>query len=101
MATAVSRVVLFGGRMLLAHNALLYPFHKWFASRSRDRPRQARGDRRADASRSTAAPSAAGADRVAEAVLGFRDSERGDVSWANRFLADTEQDVGCATRPRS
>ena len=27
---AVSNLVLFGGRMLLAHNETLYPYHKWF-----------------------------------------------------------------------
>jgi hypothetical protein len=28
--TAVSNLILFGGRMILAHNELLYPYHKWF-----------------------------------------------------------------------
>jgi hypothetical protein len=27
---SVSNLVLFGGRMLLAHNEVLYPYHKWF-----------------------------------------------------------------------
>jgi hypothetical protein len=27
---AVSKLILFGGRLLLAHNHLLYPYHKWF-----------------------------------------------------------------------
>ena len=30
VATAVSHLTLFAGRMVLAHNELLYPFHKWF-----------------------------------------------------------------------
>ena len=30
LATAVSKLVLFAGRLILAHNELLYPFHKWF-----------------------------------------------------------------------
>jgi hypothetical protein len=29
-AYATSRVVLYAGRVVLAHNRLLYPFHKWF-----------------------------------------------------------------------
>ncbi len=90
MATAVSRVVLFGGRMLLAHNALLYPFHKWFLRVLETAPEKPEGI--VELMREvTAVPSAAGADRVAAAVLGFRDWQRDDVSWANRFLADTEQ----------
>jgi len=27
---AVSNLVLFGGRLILAHNRILYPYHKWF-----------------------------------------------------------------------
>ncbi|KAM7197443.1 hypothetical protein V8F20_006588 [Naviculisporaceae sp. PSN 640] len=27
---AVSKLVLFGGRLILAHNEMLYPYHKWF-----------------------------------------------------------------------
>ena len=30
LGTAVSRLILFGGRLVLAHNELLYPYHKWF-----------------------------------------------------------------------
>lgn len=28
--TAVSKLILFGGRLILSHNELLYPCHKWF-----------------------------------------------------------------------
>lgn len=28
--TAVSNLILFGGRLVLAHNEILYPYHKWF-----------------------------------------------------------------------
>jgi len=27
---AVSNIVLYGGRALLAYNEMLFPFHKWF-----------------------------------------------------------------------
>lgn len=30
LRTAVSKLSLFGGRLVLAHNQLLYPYHKWF-----------------------------------------------------------------------
>jgi hypothetical protein len=30
LSLAIARVVLFGGRMILAHNERLYPYHKWF-----------------------------------------------------------------------
>ncbi len=30
LGTSVSKFILFSGRLLLAHNELLYPYHKWF-----------------------------------------------------------------------
>jgi hypothetical protein len=30
LGTAVSKLILFGGRLILAHNEMLYPYHKWF-----------------------------------------------------------------------
>lgn len=89
-ATASSRVTLFCGRLLLAHNERLYPFHKWFLRELEAAPDKPEGI--VELMRSvTASPSAAGADAIAETVLGFREWERGGVSWPNRFLHDTEQ----------
>jgi hypothetical protein len=39
--TTVSKLILFGGRMILAHNEMLYPFHKWFIrvlEQAKDKP---------------------------------------------------------------
>jgi hypothetical protein len=30
LGTSVSKFILFSGRLILAHNELLYPYHKWF-----------------------------------------------------------------------
>lgn len=30
LGTAVSKLILFSGRLILAHNEILYPYHKWF-----------------------------------------------------------------------
>jgi predicted nucleotidyltransferase len=30
LGTAISKLVLFGGRLVLTHNELFYPYHKWF-----------------------------------------------------------------------
>ncbi len=38
---AVSKLILFGGRLILAHNEMLYPYHKWFLrvlSEAADKP---------------------------------------------------------------
>lgn len=90
LATSVSRVALFAGRMLLAHNELLYPFHKWFLRVLDGAPRKPEGIV-ALIREVTAAPSAAGAERVADLVLGFHDWPRGAADWPNRFMFDTEQ----------
>ncbi len=41
LGVAVSKLILFGGRLVLAHNHLLYPYHKWFLrqlGRTAERP---------------------------------------------------------------
>jgi len=41
LGTAVSKLILFGGRFILAHNEMLYPYHKWFLKvleRAKDKP---------------------------------------------------------------
>lgn len=41
LRTAISKLSLFGGRLILAHNQLLYPYHKWFLrqlERAPDKP---------------------------------------------------------------
>ena len=30
LGTSVSKLILFGGRLILTHNEMLYPYHKWF-----------------------------------------------------------------------
>ena len=41
LGMAVSKFVLFGGRLILAHNEMLYPYHKWFLKvleRAKEKP---------------------------------------------------------------
>ncbi|KAK4202082.1 hypothetical protein QBC40DRAFT_322290 [Triangularia verruculosa] len=40
---AASKLVLFGGRLILAHNEILYPFHKWFLRVLGDAPEKPEG----------------------------------------------------------
>ncbi len=40
LRTAISKLTLFGGRFILAHNQLLYPYHKWFLRQLARAPRQ-------------------------------------------------------------
>ena len=90
LATAVTRVTLFAGRMLLAHNRVLYPFHKWFLHSLEHAPDKPEGivELIRDA---VSVPSAAKAEQLRDAVLGFRDWNRGEVDWPNHFIHDSEQ----------
>ena len=90
LATATSRVALFGGRMLLAHNRMLYPFHKWFLRSLEQAPDKPEGIVELIRS-AVAAPSAEGAKAICDAVLGYHDWQRGDLDWPNHFIHDTEQ----------
>ena len=89
LGVAVARSVLFGGRMILAHNELLYPYHKWFLrvlERAPDRPAELM-DRIA----------ALHADPCQATLLGFwatlknfRAWEGGDRPWPAQFMLDSE-----------
>jgi predicted nucleotidyltransferase len=90
VTAATSRAVLFAGRLLLAHNATLYPFHKWFL-----RVLEGVDDKPAGIvelmREVSSSPSLAGAEEVTNTVLGFREWELGDVFWANHVVTDSEQ----------
>lgn len=85
----VSELVLFGGRLILAHNRLLYPYHKWFLRRVQDAP-----DKPADLMVLIDAvlntPSKANADRFCEAILNFTEWPAPPEGWPARFMEDTE-----------
>jgi len=91
VSTAVSRVCLFAGRMVLAHNELLFPFHKWFLrvlDGAREKP-----PRMVERIRALAqAPSAAEVTAFVDEVRGFRTWEGDRTRWPARFMRDTELD---------
>ena len=90
LSTAVSRLALFAGRMLLAHNETLYPFHKWFLRVLDQAP--LKPDAVVELIRDlTSNPTAAKAEHLADLVLAFHEWDRGGVDWPNQFMFDTEQ----------
>ena len=69
---SVSEFALFSGRLILAHNRILYPYHKWFMhelERVADRP----DDLVEMLERLLAEPDRAHATAVLASVMGFRD----------------------------
>jgi Nucleotidyltransferase domain len=88
-AVAAPNVVLFAGRLILAHNAVLYPGTKWLVRVLRDVPEQPPG--------LTAAieavierPGTDTVDALVALVAGFRDWGVVDQHWGTRFMLDTE-----------
>jgi hypothetical protein len=89
MMHAVSELVLFGGRMLLAYNQLLYPYHKWFLRRLQDAPQKPAGVMDL-IDQLLHEPSKANADRFCETILNFTAWPAPPEGWPARFLEDTE-----------
>jgi len=88
-ALAAPNLVLFAGRLVLAHNATLYPGYKWLLHVLRDIPEQPAG--------LTAAigavlerPDRASVDALHELVAGLRDWDPDPHGWGSRFMLDTE-----------
>lgn len=87
LSTSVNNLILFGGRMILAENEVLYPYHKWFL-----RVLDGVTDKPADLMTLIDAllvhPQATDIERLFGAVSGFRAWP--SVSWSNQFMADSE-----------
>ncbi|MDR6551877.1 hypothetical protein [Paenibacillus qinlingensis] len=86
---AISDLVLYGGRMILAHNKILYPYHKWFMKtldNASDKPEnlmecifQLLQD-----------PSAANVKAFCECILNFRKWESPPEGWPSAFRVESE-----------
>jgi predicted nucleotidyltransferase len=89
MSLAINKLLLFGGRMILAHNELLYPYHKWFFAvleRAEHKPARLIETMR-ELSRQ---PSYAGATEFYTLINEFRAWETDGVRWPNHFMHDNE-----------
>ncbi len=89
MMHVVSELVLFGGRLILAHNRMLYPYHKWFLRTLQDAP-QKPNDLLGLIDRLLNEPNKANADRFCEAILNFTPWNTPSEGWPARFMEDTE-----------
>lgn len=89
LGTSVSKLILFGGRLILAHNEMLYPYHKWFL-----RVLESAKDQPAALAESiqqlNAAPTAENIECFYEKVKTFRPWIDGAFSWPTQFMFDSE-----------
>jgi hypothetical protein len=84
-----SQLALFSGRMILAHNRILYPYHKWFMHALRDAPDKPE-DFLALIDDLLEHPGKANADALCESLFGFQEWDKPSEGWAARFMKDSE-----------
>jgi predicted nucleotidyltransferase len=89
LGTSISKFILFSGRLILAHNELLYPYHKWFL-----RVLEEAQDKPADLLESIHTlnknPIVENIESLYEKVKDFRPWIEGDFSWPTQFMLDSE-----------
>jgi predicted nucleotidyltransferase len=89
LGTSVSKLILFGGRLILAHNEMLYPYHKWFLKvleRAREKP----SDLMATIQALTESPTAETVEAFFEKVKTFQPWSDDPYHWPVQFLFDSE-----------
>ena len=86
---AVRKLVLFGGRLVLAENEVLYPFHKWFLRVLGSVTEKPEGLMEAIA-RVLEDPSEENVEGFYEMVKGFRGWEENPNGWGAQFMLDSE-----------
>ena len=89
MMTAVSRLVLFSGRLILAHNRIIYPYHKWFLRALADAPDKP-DDLLPLMDHLMAQPTHANAKALLACVGQFRDWGARPEQAPARFMLDSE-----------
>ena len=89
LGTAMSKLILFGGRLILAHNEMLYPYHKWFLKvleGAQDRP----SDLMDCIQTLTESPSAETIEIFYQRVKTFQPWSDTPYNWPVQFLLDSE-----------
>ena len=86
---SVSNLILFGGRLILAYNETLYPYHKWFLrvlSEVLHKPDNLMENINALLESQTKE----NVEKLFECVNGFADWDMTNGNWPNRFMLDSE-----------
>lgn len=86
---AVSKLTLFGGRIVLAHNELLYPYHKWFLRVLAAAPDQPPGLLPC-IEELARAPARENVEHFGQLIRGFRGWELAPNTWSALFMQDSE-----------
>jgi predicted nucleotidyltransferase len=89
LGIAVGKLILFGGRLILAHNEMLYPYHKWFLKvleRAKEKPT----DFMACLQALSAEPTAENVEAFYQTVKTFQPWTQNPYGWGAQFMLDSE-----------
>jgi hypothetical protein len=89
LSIAASKLALFGARLILAHNEMLYPFHKWMLKVLEKAPEKPNGI--VDCiERLCGDPTVENIEAFYEMVKNFRDWEESLNGWGSQYMLDVE-----------
>ncbi|MDD5676409.1 MAG: hypothetical protein PHW60_00275 [Kiritimatiellae bacterium] len=86
---AASGIALFGGRLILAHNRILYPYHKWFMRALTDAPGKPPGFLML-LDTFLKKPATAACDEFCNSIIDFMNLQQHEPGFISRFVMDTE-----------
>lgn len=89
LAVAVGKLVLFGGRLILVHNEMLYPFHKWLLKvleKVPDKP--VRFVELAE--KVSREPTAENVESFYQVVKNFQEWDESPNGWGSQYMLDVE-----------
>ena len=98
LGTSVSKFILFSGRLILAHNELLYPYHKWFLKvleQAKDKP----VGLLENIHKVNEKPIVENIESLYQMVKSFQPWIEGDFSWPTQFMLDSELNWRDSTTP--
>jgi predicted nucleotidyltransferase len=89
MTRMLAELVLYGGRLILAHNRILYPYHKWLMTALQETPDKP--ENLMDLiDRMLADPTKANVDAFCDCIRSFQNWEKPPQGWGNKFMEDIE-----------
>ncbi len=89
LGVAVGKLILFGGRLILAHNEMLYPYHKWFLNvleQAKDKP----ADLMSSIQKLNADPAMENVEAFYQKVKTFQPWNENPHGWGAQFMLDSE-----------
>lgn len=86
---SISNYILFGGRLILAYNEILYPYHKWFLkvlNAANEKPK----DLESIINNLLSNKNKENIENFYDAIINFTNWNVGESNWPNQFAMDSE-----------